>query len=159
VDCAGDLLDEAATAELRAEHKLTFYNQARLYGGQKLISTLYNQQRTKQNCWIGTQDYLAPIQDETCHCVARAVLFVKCTRKNDASEVHRLALCEVWRAKDCTVVPEGWPEAVPLEFARLGAEIYSIKKEEAVYFGGATNQAPTPGRSGAYHAIQPRRGR
>jgi len=85
--------------------------------------------------------------------VARAVLFVKCTRKNDASEVHRLALCEVWRAKDRTVVPEGWPGAVPLVFARLGAEIYSIKKEKAVYFGGTTNKAPTPGRSGAYHAI------
>jgi len=96
---------------------------------------------------------LQGFQHETCHCVARAVLFVQCTRKNDATEVHRLALCEVWRAKDRTVVPGGWPEAVPLGFARLGAEIYSNKKEEALYFGGANNAAPMPGRSGAYHAI------
>ena len=111
------------------QYEHTYYKKARLYNDQQLCGTLGARQRTKQDCWILGLDYPERNDVEASTVVAEIDIFVKSVNKEDRTEVYRTAVSTLYKAKDLTRIPAGWPRDIPVEYARLGGQIWSILRD------------------------------
>jgi len=69
-------------------------------------------------------------------------IFVNSVKKENPSEVYRLAVSTLHKTEDLARIPDGWPRAISREFVRPGGQIWSILR-----------QSPEPHEGLGYYAV------